>query len=75
VGLAYAGQGDPRRTMELLWGLPSSANAGQGVKGPKPALTVEDIVAVATDIADTVGFDSVSMRAVGERLGRTAMAL
>ena len=71
--VTYAGQGDPRRTMELLWGVPTAAEATP--RGPKPGITVDDIVAAATDIADTEGFDAVSMRSVGERLGRTAMAL
>jgi len=71
--VTYAGQGDARRTMELLWGLPSATETTP--RGPKPALTVGAIVAAATDIADAHGFDAVSMRAVGERLGRTAMAL
>jgi AcrR family transcriptional regulator len=71
--VTYAGQGDPRRTMELLWGVPTAAEATP--RGPKPAFTVDDIVAAATDIADTEGFDAVSMRSVGERLGRSAMAL
>src|SRR4029453_1149693 len=71
--VTYAGQGDPRRTMELLWGLPLATEATP--RGPKPAFTVDDIVAAATDIPDTEGFDAVSMRSVGERLGRSAMAL
>ena len=71
--VTYAGQGDPRRTMELLWGVPTAAEATP--RGPKPGITVDDIVAAATDIADSEGFDAVSMRSVGERLGRTAMAL
>ena len=70
--VTHAGQGDARRSMELLWGLPSGETSA---RGPKPALTVDAIVAAATDIADAEGFDAVSMRAVGERLGRTAMAL
>ncbi|MEP6650315.1 MAG: TetR/AcrR family transcriptional regulator [Lapillicoccus sp.] len=71
--VTYAGQGDARRTMELLWRLPSTSESTP--RGPKPAFTVDDIVAAATDIADAEGFDAVSMRAVGERLGRTAMAI
>lgn len=70
--VTFAGQGDPRRTMELLWRIPSGP---QIPRGPKPAFTVDDIVAAATDIADHEGFEAVSMRAVGERLGRTAMAV
>lgn len=73
MAVTYAGQGDPRRTMELLWGTPSSPPTPP--RGPKPALTVDEIVAAATDIADREGLDAVSMRAVGERLGCTAMAL
>ena len=72
--VTYAGQGDPRRTMELLWDV-APISTSTMTRGPKPALTVEAIVSVATDIADTEGFDAVSMRAVGQRLGRTAMAL
>ena len=71
--VTYTGQGDPRRTMELLWNLTPGSETTP--RGPKPAFTVSDIVAAATDIADTEGFDAVSMRAVGERLGRTAMAI
>src|SRR5690349_7290064 len=71
--VTYTGQGDPRRTMELLRNLTPGPETTP--RGPKPALTVSDIVAAATDIADTEGFDAVSMRSVGERLGRTAMAL
>jgi AcrR family transcriptional regulator len=70
--VTYAGQGDARRTMELLWRLPPGPETP---RGPKPAFTVDDIVAAATDIADTDGFDAVSMRAVGQRLGRTAMSI
>jgi AcrR family transcriptional regulator len=71
--VTFTGQGDPRRTMELLWRLgPGPAVTS---RGPKPAFTVDDIVAAATDIADGEGFEAVSMRAVGERLGRTAMAV
>jgi AcrR family transcriptional regulator len=59
--------------MELLWDVrPASPSAA---RGPRPGLSVAAIVAAATDIADADGFEAVSMRAVGERLGRTAMAL
>jgi AcrR family transcriptional regulator len=71
--VTFAGQGDARRTMELLWRLGTDPVATP--RGPKPAFTVDDIVAAATDIADHEGFEAVSMRAVGERLGRTAMAI
>jgi AcrR family transcriptional regulator len=71
--VVFAGQGDARRSMELLWG--PRVVAPRTGPGPKPGLSVEAIVAAAIDIADAEGMASLSMRAVGERLGRTAMAL
>jgi len=68
----YVGQGDPEASMRLLWGkVPEPARR----RGPKSALTVDEIVAAAITLADEGGIDAVSMRAVGERLGRTPMAL
>ncbi|MEU5694536.1 TetR/AcrR family transcriptional regulator [Actinosynnema sp. NPDC020468] len=64
--VVYAGQGDPRRSMSLLW---------RGAAEAKPGLTLESILDAAVAVADEGGMASLSMRAVGERLGRTAMAL
>ncbi|MFD0202843.1 MULTISPECIES: TetR/AcrR family transcriptional regulator [Saccharothrix] len=63
----YAGQGDARRSMRLLWRAPGGA-AG-------PGLSVDVIVDAAVEVADRDGMAALSMRAVGERLGRSAMAL
>ncbi|QKG19079.1 TetR/AcrR family transcriptional regulator C-terminal domain-containing protein [Actinomadura verrucosospora] len=74
----FARQGDPRRSMDLLWGRPDAAPPGSGPAprpGPRPGLSVEAIVDAAIAVADTEGMAALSMRAVGERLGRTAMAL
>ncbi|GLY44252.1 TetR family transcriptional regulator [Amycolatopsis sp. NBRC 101858] len=71
--VVFAGQGDARRSMELLWG--PRVVAPRTGPGPKPGLSVEAIVAAAIDIADADGMAALSMRSVGERLGRTAMAL
>jgi len=58
--------------MSLLWG----SDAAPVVKsGPKQALSVDLIVEAAVAIADAEGLAGVSMRTVGERLGRTSMAL
>lgn len=70
--VVFAGQGDPRRAMALLW---RTAKPAPVRPGPKPALTVDDIVATAIELADADGMAALSMRAVGDRLGRTAMAL
>ena len=70
--VVFAGQGDARRSMALLW----RAQADEEPKpGPKQGLTVDAIVAAAIGIADEQGMAALSMRAVGERLGRTGMAL
>ncbi|MFB9688480.1 TetR/AcrR family transcriptional regulator [Amycolatopsis plumensis] len=71
--VVFAGQGDARRSMELLWG--PRVVAPRTGPGPKPGLSVEAIVATAIEIADAEGMAALSMRSVGERLGRTAMAL
>ncbi|MGX7829456.1 TetR/AcrR family transcriptional regulator C-terminal domain-containing protein [Actinokineospora sp. 24-640] len=69
--VVYAGQGDPARSLPLLWQVPTASTR----PGPRQGLTVDGIVAAAIAIADADGLPAVSMRAVGERLGRTAMAL
>ena len=66
----YAGRGDPRRTLELLWG-----RAEPPARGPRQALTVDEIVAAAIAVADAEGLPAVSMRKVAERLGKSAMGL
>lgn len=69
--VVYAGQGDAQRTMRLLWG----ARDDDRKPGPKPGLTSEDVVEAAILVADEEGMAALSMRAVGARLGRTAMSL
>ncbi|MGN7701879.1 TetR/AcrR family transcriptional regulator [Cellulosimicrobium sp. 22601] len=44
-------------------------------RGPKPALTVEQVVRAAVDLADAEGLPAVSMARVAEALGYTPMAL
>lgn len=70
----FAGRGDPRRSLALLW-RSVVAEPGRTQPGPKQALSVDAIVEAAIAVADTEGMAALSMRAVGERLGRTAMAL
>ncbi|MFH8384224.1 TetR/AcrR family transcriptional regulator [Kitasatospora sp. NPDC018058] len=69
----YAGQGDAHRSLALLWGAPAGPRTGRS--GPKPGLSVDAIVSAGIAVADAEGMAALSMRAVGERLGRTAMAL
>ncbi|MFJ4968093.1 TetR/AcrR family transcriptional regulator [Streptomyces sp. NPDC088755] len=72
--VVFAGQGDARRSLSLLWRAEVAAPP-RGGPGPKPRLSVDAIVAAAVAVADEEGMAALSMRAVGERLGRTAMAL
>ncbi|MGF1647135.1 MAG: TetR/AcrR family transcriptional regulator [Kineosporiaceae bacterium] len=66
----YAGRGDARRTMELLWRTGPTPG-----RGPRPSLDPDAVAAAAIEIADTEGLAAVSMRKVAERLGRSAMSL
>ena len=61
---------DPGRSMRLLWRLEIAPK-----RGPKPSLSVDDIVEAAVEIADEEGLDAVSMRRIAERLGVGAMTL
>ncbi|MGW2918090.1 TetR/AcrR family transcriptional regulator [Streptomyces angustmyceticus] len=74
--VVFAGQGDARRSMALLWRTEGAAppRTARG-PGPRPALSVAAIIEAGVAIADADGMAALSMRAVGERLGRTAMAL
>jgi AcrR family transcriptional regulator len=65
----YSGSGDPRRTIELLWGVHRRR------RGPKPSLSGEQIVAAAIQIADRDGLGGLSMRTLADELGITAMSL
>ncbi|MBL1068742.1 TetR/AcrR family transcriptional regulator [Streptomyces sp. 7-21] len=74
--VVYAAQGDPRTTMALLWrGAGGEPPARRRGPGPRQQLSVEAIVDAAITLADRDGMAALSMRSVGEQLGRTAMAL
>jgi len=66
----YSGSGDPAKSLELLW-----RKRPRPARGPKPALTVEGIVAAALRIADAEGIGAMSMRRVAEEVGAGAMTL
>ncbi|WP_330228584.1 TetR/AcrR family transcriptional regulator [Nocardia sp. NBC_00508] len=57
-------------TLELLWGLQQRPK-----RGPKPALSLERIVAEAIALADAEGLANLSMQRIAERLGFTKMSL
>jgi AcrR family transcriptional regulator len=63
-------RGDPKRSMELLWGTGEAPT-----RGPKPGLSVAAIAAAGIALADAEGIGALSMRRVAERLGKSAMSL
>lgn len=63
----YAGRGEPRRSLDLLWG-----DGPRPRRGPKPGLSVEAVVAAAIAVADAEGIGALSMRRVADHLGRQA---
>jgi AcrR family transcriptional regulator len=66
----FSGGGDPKRSIELLWGVREGSRPG-----PKPRFTVPEVAAAAIALADTDGLGALSMRKVAERLGVSAMSL
>ena len=63
---------DPARVLELLWRTEEAAGPR---RGPRPALTVDQVVDAAIAIADRDGLDALTMRHLAESLGVGAMAL
>lgn len=61
---------DPHRTLDLLWD-----GQQQPARGPRPGLSLEQIVRTAVSVADADGLGAVSMRRVAEDLGFTTMSL
>ncbi|MFF2084631.1 TetR/AcrR family transcriptional regulator [Nocardia sp. NPDC058176] len=60
----------PPTTVELLWGATQRPK-----RGPKPALTLDGIVAEAITLVDADGLSALSMQRLAERLGFTKMSL
>jgi len=61
---------DPRRSIELLWGLHEP-----GKRGPKPRFSTEDVVEAAIAIADREGLAALSMRTVAQAVGVSPMSI
>ena len=66
----YAGRGDARRSMELMW-----RGATRASRGPKAALELNAVVRAAIELADAEGLEAVSMRRVAERLEMGTMSV
>lgn len=70
MGKEHTGDDDPRRSIELLWGV-----HGPGKRGPKPRFSTEDVVQAAIGIADREGLQAISMRSVAQAVGVSPMAI
>ncbi|GEB49583.1 TetR/AcrR family transcriptional regulator [Streptomyces cacaoi] len=66
--------GVPRlvRSLDLLWGRTGKARPA---RGPKPGLTLQEIVRAAVELANSEGLAALSMRKVAARLGVGTMSL
>jgi AcrR family transcriptional regulator len=71
IPAARTGAGDPARTLQLLWRDPAAVPR----HGPRQGLTIDQVVAAATALADAEGLDAVTMRRVAARLGVVPMTL
>lgn len=60
-----------QRSLELLWG----PRPARPARGPKPGLTLEQIVGTAIGLADSEGLEALSMRRVARELGVGTMSL
>lgn len=65
-----AGGGDPRRSIDLLWGL-----SEPGRRGPKPRYSVDQVVEAAVAVADAEGLQAISVRRIAQELGVSPMSV
>lgn len=73
VSANRTGSGEPSRTLALLWGDPSTTTRRR--KGPSRSVTVTQVVDAALDLADSHGLAAITIRAVAERVGVSAMSV
>jgi AcrR family transcriptional regulator len=71
----FAGRGDPEWTLTALWRRDEPERSDRPTPGRRPALSRDAVVEAAIEVADRDGLEGLSMKAVGQRLGCTAMAL
>jgi AcrR family transcriptional regulator len=68
---------DPARTLALLWRhqTPTPPTPLTGKQGPKPSLTLDNIVATAINLGDQEGLEALTMRRVAQQVGVAPMSL
>jgi AcrR family transcriptional regulator len=73
MGDPRTGQGEPSRTLALLWRTDAAEPARR--RGPGRAGSVDVVVDAALGLADEAGLAAVTMRAVAERVGVSTMSV
>jgi AcrR family transcriptional regulator len=71
----HRGAVDPARSLRLLWRDSMPDRAKPRHRGPKQALSVDQVISAGIAIADAEGIATLSMRRVAERLGVGTMSL
>jgi AcrR family transcriptional regulator len=66
------GAGDPARSLRLLW---RDQQSQARRRGPRPGLTIDDVVDAAVELADAEGSQAVTMRRLASSLDVAPMAL
>lgn len=70
MGAAVRPDAELQRRSQLLW-----EDRTPATRGPKAALTPDDVVRAAVEIADAEGLSAVTMHAVAAKIGFTTMAI
>lgn len=68
----HTGSGEPSATLALLWGADPAPSRR---RGPARSVTVAQVVDAALTLADEQGLAALTMRAVAERVGVSAMSV
>lgn len=71
IPIERSGAGDPARTVQLLWRDPAAVPR----RGPRHQLTLDQVIAAATSVADAEGLQAVTMRRIATDLGVAPMSL
>jgi AcrR family transcriptional regulator len=62
----------PESTLKLLW---RNESADRVRPGPRARLTADEVIDTAVEIADELGLDALTIRAVAKRLGSSTMSV
>jgi AcrR family transcriptional regulator len=75
MGSSRTSEGNPAKTLALLWRGRDGAPSEQPRKGPRQRLDVDAVVSAGISRADESGLEAVTMRAIAARLSVSPMSL